>query len=137
MKLGICVLIVLVITVSLIGCGGGPKFKDTTWVLESYSERGKLKDVMADTEITAIFNSADKQVTGSGGCNSYFGSYEVKGDDLSIPSPIGSTEMSCGDEKDAQERVYLKNLQSAESYKIEDGKLIIYGDADIFYFRPK
>jgi len=136
MKLQICVLIVLAITIFLVGCGG-INLEDPVWVLESYTEKGKLKDVLADTEITAIFNSTEKQVTGSGGCNNYIGGYEVKGRDLSIPGPIGTTEKSCGEEKDAQEREYLKTLEKADIYKIEDGKLTLYCKTDILYFRQK
>ncbi len=99
--------------------------EDKSWVLKSYGEAEDLKDVLEDTEITATFNQEEGQVTGSAGCNSYFGSYEVEGDNLSIPGPIVATEMSCGEQKDTQERDYLSILQAAESYEIEDGKLTI------------
>ena len=97
----------------------------TKWILQSYGEPENLKDVLEDTEITATFNKEEGQVTGSAGCNSYFGSYEAEDANLSIPGPIGATEMSCGEQKDTQEREYLSILQAAESYEIEDGKLTI------------
>jgi len=99
--------------------------EDTKWILQSYGEPENLKDVLEDTEITATFNKEEGQVTGSAGCNSYFGSYEAEDANLSIPGPIGATEMSCGEQKDTQEREYLSILQAAESYEIEDGKLTI------------
>ena len=108
------------------GSGAGKAaLEDKVWVLESYGEPGNLKAVLEDTEITATFDSAEGQVTGSAGCNSYSGGYEVEGDNLSIPGPIISTEMSCGEQIDKQEYEYLATLQAAESYKIEDGELTI------------
>ena len=99
--------------------------EDTKWILQLYGESENLKDVLEDTEITATFNKEEGRVTGSAGCNSYFGSYEAEDANLSIPGPIGATEMSCGEQKDTQEREYLSILQAAESYEIEDGKLTI------------
>ena len=93
--------------------------------------------MLADTEITATFKSEEGQVTGSAGCNSYFGSYEVNDDNLSIPGPIGATEMSCGEQKDTQEREYLSVLQAAKSYEIEDGKLTVNCDNRVLIFKSK
>jgi putative lipoprotein len=99
--------------------------EDTTWVLESFGERGNLKTLIKDTEITIEFKSAEGQFSGTAGCNHYFGSYEVTGSNLSVPGPIGATEMSCGEDIDKQEREYLSTLQTARSYNIEDGGLTI------------
>ena len=68
--------------------------EDTTWVLESYGEQGNLQAVLEDTEITAVFDSAEGKVSGSAGCNNYFASYQINNNELSI-SAIGSTEMYC------------------------------------------
>ena len=137
MKLKLFALIVLAITMFLVGCGKSSGLEDAVWVLESYGAQGNLKAVLADTEVTATFNSAERQVTGSGGCNHYFGSYEVNDDNLSIPGPIGATEMSCGEQKDAQEREYLGILRVAESYKIEDGKLTINCGNQVLIFKSQ
>jgi len=93
--------------------------------------------IMVNTEVTAMFNSADGQVTGSGGCNSYGGSYELSGNKLSIPGPLMSTMMSCGEEKDQQEQQLLMALQSAESYQIDDGELTINCDNNVLVFNQK
>ena len=111
--------------------------EDTTWVLQSYGERGNLKTLIKDTEITIEFKSAENQFSGSAGCNHYFGSYDVKGSNLSIPGPIGATEMSCGEDIDKQEREYLTTLQAARSYNIEDGGLTIICGAKFLVFKSK
>jgi len=119
--------------------GKGPdkaQLEDKTWVLESYGEPGNLKDVLQDTEITATFDSDEGQVTGSAGCNHYFGAYEAGKEDLSIPGPIGATEMYCAEPEGVmnQEQEYLATLQLAESYEIDGDELIIQcGNQDLIF----
>lgn len=135
MKLKLLVLVVLAIAISLVGCGKSIPLEDTAWILESYGEQGNLKAVLPDTEVTATFKSAEGQVAGSAGCNSYGGSYELSGNSLSIPGPLMSTMMTCGDQIDQQEQQYLAALQSAESFKIENGKLTINCSNNILIFK--
>jgi len=113
------------------------QLEDKTWVLKSYGEPGKLKDVLQETEITATFNSDEGQVNGSAGCNHYFGAYEAGKEDLSITGPIGATEMWCGELKDTQEREYLSTLQAAESYEIEEDQLTIYCGNQVLIFEVR
>ena len=110
--------------------------EDTAWVLESYGELGYLRDVIADTEITAEFVSAEGTVKGSAGCNSYFGGYEVEGNQISIPGPIGATEMYCVEPEGImeQEQEYLTMLQNAETYDIKDDQLRILTGDEVLIF---
>jgi uncharacterized lipoprotein YbaY len=110
---------------------------DTTWMLESYGDRGNLNTLIEDTEITIEFKSVEGQFSGTAGCNHYFGGYDVKGSNLSIPGPIGATEMSCGEDIDKQEREYLTMLQAARSYNIEDGRLTIICGDQFLVFKSK
>jgi heat shock protein HslJ len=124
----------------LIACNtgtGDAMLEDTRWVLESYGEPGNLKAVIADTEITAEFVSAEDTVKGSAGCNSYFGSYELKGSQLSIPGPIGATEMYCMEPEGVmdQEQEYLAVLQLAQSYEIDGDKLQINCGSQALIFK--
>lgn len=116
---------------------GRPALEDKVWVLESYGEPENLKAVLPDMEITATFNSAERKVTGSAGCNSYFGGYEVTGKDLSIPGPIVATEMWCGEQIGEQELEYLTALRAAENYKIADGKLTITCGNQVLIFKSR
>ncbi len=107
----------------------GPKvpapMEDITWVLEAYGDRGSLKALVEDTEITAEFKSADSTVVGSGGCNSYFAGYEIDGETLTIISPIGATEMACPPPIMDQEQEFFNLLGTSESFLIHNNKLII------------
>jgi len=110
--------------------------EDTNWSLQSHGEPGNLKDILTDTEITAEFVSSEGTVKGSAGCNSYFGSYQLEGSKLSIPGPIGATEMYCMEPEGImeQEQQYLTALGAAESYKIENGRLQINCGNQILIF---
>lgn len=127
-KLYPVLLMLTMIFLLVAGCTSAPTasdLEDKTWVLESYGEPGNLKPVIEGTRITATFDSAEGQVSGSAGCNSYFGDYQINGK-LSIPV-LASTEMYCLDPEGVmeQESEYLKMLQTAGSYRIQDGKLQI------------
>ena len=99
--------------------------EDTTWVLESYGEKGNLQGVLEDTEITIEFKSAESKLSGSGGCNNYFGSYEINKNEFTIKPPIGATEMACPEPIMRQEQEYLKLLETTETFQIQNVKLII------------
>ena len=111
--------------------------EDTVWVLEEYGDPDNLTDVLKDTEITAEFVSAEGTVKGSAGCNSYFGSYELNGSQLSIPGPIGATEMFCMEPEGVmdQEQEYLAVLQLAESYEIDGDELRIDCGGQVLVFK--
>ena len=89
--------------------------EDTKWVLESYGKRGNLQAVLEGSEITAIFDSAEGQVHGFAGCNTYFGNYHITNNKLSIYE-ISYTEMYCLEPEGVmeQEEQYLKALRAAE-----------------------
>ncbi|MFC2020304.1 META domain-containing protein [Chloroflexota bacterium] len=137
-RMNILVVLLGLITLSLVACGtSSGTLEDKTWLLESYGEPGNLQDVLEDTEISVVFDSAEGQVAGSAGCNRYFGSYEVKGNKLSGLEPLGSTMMYCTESIMEQETQYLKALQAAESYQIKDGQLIIDYGQKVLVFRSE
>jgi len=134
--------LLLLFTFILAACGtnnGESLLEDKVWVLKSYGEPDNLRGVLQDTEITATFNSSERKVTGSAGCNSYFGPYEVKGGNLSVPGSIAATEMACLEPEGvmAQENMYLRTLQSAESYKIQGNELRIDCGDEILVYTAK
>jgi heat shock protein HslJ len=123
----ILLLLVVTVLVMIPGCTNSSsiKLEDTGWILDVYGDRDNPKAVIDGTEITTTFSSDDRNVSGSAGCNNYFGSYEV-GDGLAI-GMLASTEMWCGEPEGRmdQETEYLKILQTAESYTIKDDVLTI------------
>jgi heat shock protein HslJ len=98
-----------------------------TWRLVNYGRGGMEDSVIDGSEITLMFQ-ADGKIAGSAGCNSYFGSYTVNGETLTI-SQMGATLKACVEENlMEQERVYLSALEAAERYIFEEDRLIIQYD---------
>lgn len=119
------VALLLTSVIGLVACNSGVSIEDTTWKLESYGEKGNLKGLIEDTEITAEFKSTEGQVTGSSGLNSYFGSYEINESELTIIPPIGTTMMAGPEPIMGQEQEYLNLLETSETFKVDTGKLTI------------
>ena len=101
--------------------------EDTKWYLNSYGVQDNSEAIIEDTEITATFNSAEGKVSGSGGCNTYFAKYEVKGSELSIVE-MAFTEMACISIEGVmeQEQEFLSLLASARSFQADDTTLTIF-----------
>jgi heat shock protein HslJ len=107
--------------------------EDKIWVLEKFGDPDNLIDVLDDTDITIEFVSTEGTAKGSAGCNSYFSSYEVEGNQLSILGPIGVTAVYCTEPEGVmdQEQEFLKILRNAKTYEIEDEQLHVLG-GDVF-----
>ena len=89
-----------------------------TWRLSSLEGR----DAVPGTHVTAEFG-ADDRVTGSAGCNRYFGHAAAKGDQLDV-GLLATTMMHCGaDGVMQQEQAYLAALEKAKVYRVADGRL--------------
>jgi heat shock protein HslJ len=91
-------------------------------VLTSLNGKGPL----AGTEITLSFE--DGKVSGSAGCNTYFGAYKVEGEDKLTFSDLANTEMACLEPEGImeQETQYLGTLRGATGLRLSDGELQIF-----------
>jgi len=94
------------------------------WKLQSYTNvQGQTVQAVANTNVTAEFKGG--RVTGTAGCNTYFASYKVDGNKLTI-SQAGSTMMACADPAVmAQEALFLQGLSKAATYQITGDTLTI------------
>jgi heat shock protein HslJ len=81
------------------------------WVLVSYGGTQAL----AKAEVTAEF--AGGQITGSGGVNRYFGTYQIAGDALTI-SGLGSTKMAGPPEMMLQESTFFGLLEKVAKFTV-------------------
>ncbi len=78
---------------------------------------------LPDVKVTALFT--DDRISGSAGCNQYFGGASVNGNQISI-TPLGSTRMFCNASGVMdQEGRYLQVLGTAVSFTVVNGRLII------------
>jgi heat shock protein HslJ len=102
----------------------GPALVGTEWVAIGINNgRGGVAGALAGVEVTATFDD-DGRVTGSGGCNRFFGPYALEGAALSI-GPMASTRMACLEPEGVgeQEVAYLAALGRVASWSIREGRL--------------
>ncbi len=92
----------------------------TSWEVIAYNNgKGGVVSVIIGSEITAEFGETG-ELTGSGGCNNYFGAYETNGENISM-GPFGTTRKACPEPEGImeQESQYLAALETAATYKID------------------
>jgi heat shock protein HslJ len=110
-----------------------PEFTDTEWKLVAF-ERADGNAVSPDpTAVPTIrFNSRVSQdgatrMVGFGGCNPFFGDYTSDDDrSLSMPAPLGMTQVACPDPISSLETAVMKSLAGATSYSLDNGELTIH-----------
>jgi heat shock protein HslJ len=104
----------------------------TTWQLTAYNMGSALRSVVPDSKITATWGQTSAagagEVTGSAGCNHYFGEYAVDGETLTVRA-VGMTEMFCASPEGLmeQEQDYARVLGRAASYRIQGERLTVFG----------
>ena len=97
------------------------------WRLVSLGPAGSETDVVPGTTVTARFGE-DGRVGGSTGCNTYSGSYEVRGDTISV-GRLASTRRACLDQNaNEQERSFLAALEAANRFRLSSDRLTIFSD---------
>lgn len=70
-----------------------------------------------------VFNPLNNKVNGNMGCNSFFGSYELIGNNGIKFSQMTSTKMMCIDENQAIENELSQIINTIDNYAITDNKL--------------
>ena len=97
------------------------------WRLASLGPVGAETGVVAGTTVTMKLGE-DERVSGSTGCNSYGGSYQVRGDNISF-SRIASTRRACLDQNaNEQEHKFLSIIETANRFRLSANRLTILSD---------
>ena len=93
----------------------------TAWELAFYRKSAPVPG----STITLSFN--DGEISGSAGCNTYGGAYQVDGSEISI-SQLYFTEMACMDPDGVmeQEQTYLGYLDEAYRFELSGDQLLLY-----------
>jgi heat shock protein HslJ len=98
-----------------------PALAGTTWRAETITGRP-----VVDSAASTITFEADGRVSGHGGCNRYFGTSTIAGEQLSFGA-MAATRMACAPGLMDQEARFFEALGSAERWTIgADGLLLIY-----------
>ncbi len=127
-----------ILILSLTACGVGDSAPDdplngTSWELMAYRKTRPIPG----TTITATFEGG--QVSGSAGCNSYSGSYQVNGNTITV-GPTAITEMACMEPEGVmeQEMTFIEFLTSAQTFRFADEQLQLFrADGEALTFIPQ
>ena len=99
---------------------GNDQLLGKDWALQSFIDNGEAITLLPNSEITIKFDP--DEVTGSGGCNRYFGSYKITNTNSISIGPLASTEMACPDIME-QETKYLAAIQKINIIQVTENKL--------------
>ncbi len=96
----------------------------TNWRLVSLGPTGSEENIVPGTKPTLNFGE-DGRASGSTGCNSFSGTYTVRGDTISFGRMI-STKRACLDQRaNQQEQSYLAALEQARWFRLGSDRLTI------------
>lgn len=99
----------------------------TEWRLVSFGPAGAEASLVAGTTVTLKFGE-DGRASGSTGCNSYGGTYQVRGDIISFGRLV-STRRACLDQNaNQQEQRFLSALEAANRFRLSSNRLTIFSD---------
>src|SRR5689334_17300491 len=97
----------------------------TSWTLIGFETDAGMIPAVPQAPATIAFaaegDGPSDRISGSAGCNRYFGSYTLAGDHLTV-GPTGSTRMMCDPERMAQEDRFFQALQATERVELRDGE---------------
>jgi heat shock protein HslJ len=97
------------------------------WQLVSLGPPGSEEKIVPGTTPSANFGE-DGRVSGSTGCNGYGGTYEVRGETITIGRLV-STRRACLDQNaNEQERRFLAALEAANRFRLSSNRLAIFSD---------
>ena len=115
------------------GAAGNDPLDGTSWELWAYRKSKPIPGSIT----TATFE--DGKISGSGGCNNYFGSYQVDGKSITI-TDLAITEMACMEPAGImeQESLVMEYLWDAQRFELQDNRLMIFrSDHEALTFTPQ
>jgi heat shock protein HslJ len=92
----------------------------TQWTLEEIGG----KPVIEHSHATLAFMEAGR-ISGNGSCNRFMGPVEINGDTIKL-GLLAGTKMMCDPAAADQETAYLKALEAAQRFEMNDQKLLIH-----------
>lgn len=99
------------------------------WQLTHFPAGGKqFAETAAERQPEISFNMAEKRVSGSTGCNRFFGPYSLTKNRLSVGSNLGLTKMGC---PEYDEQVFLNALHRVNNFTVNGNQLQLLQDKEV------
>ena len=105
--------------------GSGGTLEGVTWALTSFVVNGEKQAVPEGVTVDATFQAADSTVSGSGGCNRYFGQVTEKSPGAIAIGPLAGTRMACHDPAMELETRFYAAMSRATRYSFVGGRLVL------------
>ena len=93
---------------------------------------GEMK--LEETSEMFVQFEVDEQMRGHGGCNRFFGSYELEDGSVQI-GPLGSTRMACPEPAMSFEISFMEALRTSTTASLVGNKLVLRTDKDVIALR--
>lgn len=120
-----------------LGCGEfivDEKELEGTWVLLKMDE--ERFEMESESQMTLRFDFEQAVISGSDGCNNFFGAAEISHSRLHLPDFLGSTQKACEDMKTGDR--FKENLKAGSMIlQAEDGKMAFTGNGHRLVFTRK
>ena len=98
-----------------------PALEGRSWAVTGYNNgRQAVVTPIADSRLTLSFEGST--ITGRAGCNTFRATYSTQGNRIKIGAAAATRKM-CSDALMAQERDFLKALESATRWTVDGGRL--------------
>ena len=95
------------------------------WKLIELNEKAVQSAEQLKREPHMILNATEKRVNGNGGCNSFFGSYELQDNNVITFSKIGSTKMACPNDVMQVEHQLFQVFEMTNKFTLRNDTLIL------------
>lgn len=104
---------------------GSPSIVGKYWKLIELNGKAVQPVEQLKSEPHLVLNASEKKVNGNGGCNSFFGSYELQGDNGITFSKMGSTKMACSNDVMQVEHQLFQAFQMTTKFTLRNDTLFL------------
>ena len=110
---------------------GSAKLEGHFWVLSGLGTAAEPQGVLEKVQVSLEYDPEEGRISGSAGCNRYFGEATVDGDALTFSTgPLGMTRMACSEEIMVQEAEFIETLGQVTRFAIEEETLYLFTDGE-------
>ena len=92
-------------------------------------------NVMDSKKLKIVFEASTNNVSGFGGCNSFFGTYTIDGNDISF-GDIASSKKYCGEDIGVIENDFLTALRKSNTIELNDN-VLVFSSQGVVILRAK
>lgn len=98
----------------------------TTWLLTGYGDPQALNGMLEKVRVAFQYDPAEGMVSGTAGCNRYFGDAAVNQDLGTITlGALGMTRMACQESVNQQEAAFIGILEKVSRFEVQGEQLLL------------